>query len=51
MIYNVSNCEVAVVGTYCGTPHYFAPEMVMLKLGRRTTYDNKVDCWALGVIL
>jgi len=32
--------------TVCGTPHYFAPELVM-----GMPYDVSVDWWALGVLL
>jgi len=37
----------------CGTPNYFAPELVALAQGHVmvTSYDAAVDCWALGCII
>ena len=32
--------------TYCGTPEYVSPEML-----RKIGYDEKIDIWALGVLL
>ena len=32
--------------TYCGTPDYVSPEML-----RKVGYDEKIDIWALGVLL
>lgn len=32
--------------TYCGTPEYVSPEML-----RKVGYDEKIDIWALGVLL
>ena len=52
--------------TVCGTPAYFAPELVsymrshansgkagdeVISTGNTTGYDEAVDCWALGVVL
>ena len=36
-----------VLQTYCGTPQYMAPEVIM----GAGQYSLKVDCWGLGVIL
>jgi len=32
--------------TFCGTPLYVSPELLMGK-----TYDYKVDIWALGIMV
>ncbi|CAD7937892.1 unnamed protein product [Amoebophrya sp. A25] len=37
--------------TFCGTPHYFAPEIIMTQRGKAEGYDYSVDIWAAGVIL
>jgi len=37
--------------TVCGTPHYFAPEMVLAAEGGPTMYGKAVDIWAAGVVL
>lgn len=32
--------------TFCGTPLYFSPELLS-----RQEYDEKVDLWAIGVMI
>ena len=35
----------------CGTPEYFAPELVRLAQGDAGEYGAPVDCWAVGCIV
>jgi serine/threonine-protein kinase Chk2 len=35
--------------TFCGTPMYVAPEILLT--GGRGSYTSQVDVWSLGVIL
>jgi len=43
---STSYASTTLMKMYCGTPAYFAPELV-----KTTGYTRAVDCWALGVTL
>jgi serine/threonine-protein kinase Chk2 len=37
--------------TFCGTPQYLAPEVLVSRVRGPGVYGLEVDCWSLGVIL
>jgi len=41
----------ALFKTFCGTPHYFAPELIKCQRGHVSGYGREVDLWSAGVIL
>ena len=41
-----SNFKTDIRNTYCGTPDYLSPEMIL-----GTNHNEKTDIWSLGVLL
>ena len=41
-----SNLKDDIRKTYCGTPEYFSPEMIL-----GTSQDTKLDIWSVGVLM
>eukprot|EP00002_Diphylleia_rotans_P010647 TRINITY_DN2117_c0_g1_i3.p1 TRINITY_DN2117_c0_g1~~TRINITY_DN2117_c0_g1_i3.p1 ORF type:complete len:246 (+),score=38.87 TRINITY_DN2117_c0_g1_i3:1211-1948(+) len=40
-----------VMKTNIGTPVYQAPEILLVQMAQRSSYNEKVDLWSLGVVL
>ena len=37
--------------TVCGTPFYYAPELINAQLDSSISYDMTVDWWAIGILM
>ena len=42
--------KLACNTTWCGSPGYMSPEMVLLHQGKERTYGTPTDIWSLGIM-